>query len=160
RLGACGARPEEAGTAGRGSRTCPAGHCSACRLFSGAGHGVAANQSRREPLLAPTQRPRSSGHWPRANPRGRLWLMTGTLTKITALVAFVLTSGTVKADRETKTAAQLAVEQFNDCAHSLFTDDFAPAEIDYELSLNKKYILFLFAKWSSSDSTLTILTRI
>ena len=86
--------------------------------------------------------------------------MKKTLTKITALVAFALTSGTVKADQTTKTAAQLAIEQFNDCAYSLFKDDFAPAEIDYELSLNKKSVLFLSAKWSSSDNTLTVLARI
>jgi hypothetical protein len=86
--------------------------------------------------------------------------MKRTPAKITALVAFALTSGTVKADQTTKTAAQLAIEQFNDCAGSLFKDEFEPAEIDFELSLNKKSVLSLFAKWSSRDNTMTILTRI
>jgi len=40
--------------------------------------------------------------------------MNKTLIKITALVAFALTSGAAKADQTTKTAAQLAIEQFND----------------------------------------------
>jgi hypothetical protein len=39
-------------------------------------------------------------------------------------------------------------------------DEFEPAEIDYELSLNKESVLFLSAKWSSRDNTITILTRI
>src|SRR4051794_35999840 len=76
-----------------------------------------------------------------------------------ALAALTLTSGTVIAD-ETKTAAQLAIEQFNACADSLFKDEFEPAEIDYELSLSKALVLFLSAKWGSRDNTITILTRI
>jgi hypothetical protein len=86
--------------------------------------------------------------------------MKKTLTKITALVAFALTSGTATADQTTKTAAQLAIEQFNDCADSLFKEEFEPAEIDYELSLNKEVVLFLSAQWSSRDNTVAILTRI
>jgi hypothetical protein len=89
-----------------------------------------------------------------------------TLTRIAALVAFALTSGTVKADQTAaadqtaKTAAQLAVEQFIDCANSLFKDEFEPAEIDFDLSLSKGAILDLSAKWNSRDSTINILTRI
>ena len=86
--------------------------------------------------------------------------MKRTLTRIMALVALASTSGTVKADQTTKTAAQLAIEQFNDCADSLFKDDFESAEIDHELSLNKKWVLFLSAKWSSSDNTTAVLARI
>jgi hypothetical protein len=86
--------------------------------------------------------------------------MKKTLIKITALVAFAVTSGTAKADQTTKTTAQSAIEQFNGCADSLFKDDFEPAEIDYELSLNKKLVLSLSAEWSSRDGTITILTRI
>ena len=77
-----------------------------------------------------------------------------------ALVALALTSGPVTADQTTKTIAQLAIEQFNECADSLFKDEFEPAEIDYELSLNKEAVLFLSAKWGSRDNTITILTRI
>ena len=83
-----------------------------------------------------------------------------TLTKITALVAFALTSGTVTADQIKKTTAQLAIEQFNECADSLFKDEFELADIDYELSLNKELVLFLSAQWSSRDNTITVLTRI
>jgi hypothetical protein len=79
-----------------------------------------------------------------------------TLTRITALVAFALTSGTVTA----KTTAQLAIEQFNLCADGLFKGEFEPAEIDYELSLNKELVLFLSAQWSSRDNTMTVLTRV
>jgi hypothetical protein len=79
-----------------------------------------------------------------------------TLTRITALVAFALTSGTVTA----KTTAQLAIEQFNQCAEGLFKGEFEPAEIDYELSLNKELVLFLSAQWSSRDNTMTVLTRV
>src|SRR6202158_339368 len=86
--------------------------------------------------------------------------MKKMLTKTTALIAFALPSGTVLAAQTTKTTAQLAIEQFNECAVSLFNDEFEPAEIDYVLSLNKKSVLFLSAKWSSSDNTITILTRI
>ena len=86
--------------------------------------------------------------------------MRKTLTKTTALIAFALPSGTVLADQTTKTTAQLAIEQFNECVGNLFKDDFEPAEIDYVLSLNKKSVLFLSATWSSSDNTITILTRI
>jgi hypothetical protein len=86
--------------------------------------------------------------------------MKKTLIKITALVAFALPSGTVTAAQTTKTTAQLAIEQFNECAHSLFKNEFEPAEIDYELSLNKEVVLFLSAEWSSRDHTITILTRI
>ena len=59
-------------------------------------------------------------HWPWADPRGRLWLMKKTLTNNIALVALTLSSGMVTADQTAKTAAQLAVEQFNECADSLF----------------------------------------
>src|ERR1700691_984064 len=86
--------------------------------------------------------------------------MKETLIKITALVAFALPPGTAAADQTTKTTAQLAIEQFIDCADSLFKEDFEPAEIDYELSLNKKVVLFLSASWRSHDSTVAILTRI
>jgi hypothetical protein len=86
--------------------------------------------------------------------------MKQTLTKITALIAFALPSGSVLADEATKTTAQLAIEQFNECAGSLFQDEFEPAEIDYVLSSNKKSVLFLSAKWNSSDNTINILTRI
>jgi hypothetical protein len=86
--------------------------------------------------------------------------MKKTLAKMTALVVFALPSGTVTADQTTKTTAQLAIEQFIDCADSLFKEEFEPAEIDYNLSLNKEVVLFLSAKWSSRDSTVAILTRI
>ena len=86
--------------------------------------------------------------------------MKRTLAKIAVLVAFALTSGKVKADQITKTNAQLAIEQFNDCANSLFKDEFELSEIDYELSLNKKSVLFLSAEWSSSDNTISIMARI
>jgi hypothetical protein len=79
-----------------------------------------------------------------------------TLTRITAVVAFALTSGTVTA----KTTAELAIEQFNQCADGLFKGEFEPAEIDYELSLNKELVLFLSAQWSSRDNTMTVLTRV
>jgi hypothetical protein len=94
------------------------------------------------------------------DPRGRLWLMKRTLTNVTALVALTLTSGTVTADQTTKTTAQVAIEQFNECTDNLFKDEFEPAEIDYELGLNKEEVLFLSAKWRSRDNTITILTRI
>ena len=86
--------------------------------------------------------------------------MKKTLTKITALAALTLTSGTVTADQIAKTVAQFAIEQFNKCTDNLFKDEFEPAEIDYELSLNKQEVLFLSAKWGSRDNTITILTRI
>jgi hypothetical protein len=86
--------------------------------------------------------------------------MKKTLTKIAALVALALTSGTVTAAQTAKTSAQLAIEQFNECADSLFRDEFEPAEIDYELSASKAVVLFLSAKWGSRDHTITILTRI
>jgi len=86
--------------------------------------------------------------------------MNKTLTKITTLVALTLTSETVTADQTTKTTGQLAIEQFNECTDNLFKDEFEPAEIDYELSLNKEEVLFLSAKWGSRDNTITILTRI
>src|SRR6202158_2772847 len=38
--------------------------------------------------------------------------------------------------RTTKTTAQLAIEQFNECAGRLFKDEFEPAEIDYVLGFN------------------------
>src|SRR5262245_45618447 len=86
--------------------------------------------------------------------------MKKALTNVTALVAFTLTSGTVTADQTTKTTAQLAIEQFNECTDNLFKDEFEPAEIDYELGLNEEEVLFLSAKWGSRDNTITILTRI
>jgi len=86
--------------------------------------------------------------------------MKKTLTKITALVALTLTSGTATADQTTKTTGQLAIEEFNECTDNLFKDEFEPAEIDYDLSLNKEEVLFLSAKWGSRDNTITILTRI
>ncbi len=100
------------------------------------------------------------------DPRDGFCLMKKTLSKIIALIAFALPSGMALADEATKTdqtpktAAQLAVEQFNDCANSLFKDEFEPPEIDYEFNLNKKLILFLSAQWGSRDGTITILTRI
>jgi hypothetical protein len=78
------------------------------------------------------------------NPRGRVRLIKETLANIAALVALTLMSGTVKADQATKTAAELAIDE---CAESLFKDEFGPAEVDYELSLNKEAVLFLSAKW-------------
>src|SRR5438067_3344797 len=86
--------------------------------------------------------------------------MKKTLIKKITLVALTLTSGAVTADQTAKTTAQSAIEQFNECADSLFKDEFEPAEIDYELSLNKDVVLFLSAKWRSQDGTITILTRI
>jgi len=86
--------------------------------------------------------------------------MKKTLTQVTALVAFALYSGTAAADQATKTTAQLAIEQFIECADSLFKDEFEPAEIDYEFSLNKKFVLSLSAEWSSRDNAMTVLTRI
>src|SRR5215467_12658364 len=87
--------------------------------------------------------------------------MKKALTKISALVALTLMLGTATTPAQTtKTTAQLAIDQFNECADSLFKDEFEPAEIDYELSLNKDAVLFLSAKWRSQDGTITILTRI
>src|SRR5882724_374846 len=90
--------------------------------------------------------------------------MKKMLTKEIALVALTLTStltsGTVTADQTSKTTAQLAVEQFIECADSLFKDEFEPAEIDYELGANKEAVLDLSAKWGSRDNKTTILTRI
>ena len=86
--------------------------------------------------------------------------MKKTLTRNMALVALTLTSGTVTADQTAKTAAQLAVEQFIECAESLFKDEFEPAEIDYDLSANKEAVLDLSAKWGSRDNKTSILTRI
>src|SRR5712691_6371265 len=86
-------------------------------------------------------------------------LIKETLANIAALVALTLMSGTVTAD-QTTTTAQLAIDQFDECAESLFKDDFDPAEVDYELSLNKEAVLFLSAKWRSHDGTINILTRI
>src|SRR5215471_513227 len=94
------------------------------------------------------------------NPRGRLRLIKETLANIAALVALTPMSGTVTADQTTKTTAQLAIDQFEECAESLFKDEFDPAEVDYELSLNKEVVLFLSAKWRSHDGTINILTRI
>jgi len=94
------------------------------------------------------------------NPRGRLRLIKETLASIAALVALTLMSGTVTADQTTKTTAQLAIDQFDECAESLFKDEFDPAEVDYELGLNKEAVLFLSAEWRSHDGTITILTRI
>src|SRR5215831_11240752 len=86
--------------------------------------------------------------------------MKKALTKVTAVVALALTSGTVTAHQITKTIAQLAIDQFNECTDTLFKDEFEPAEIDYELGLDKEEVLFLSAKWGSRDNTITILTRI
>src|SRR5262245_61283956 len=86
--------------------------------------------------------------------------MRATLSKVTALVALTLTSGAVTTHRTTNTTAQVAIEQLNECTDNLFKDEFEPAEIDYELSLNKEEVLFLSAKWGSRDNTITILTRI
>jgi len=88
------------------------------------------------------------------------WLMRKTLAKKIALVALTLTSGTVAADQTAKTAAQLAVEQLNECADSLFKDEFEPAQIDYELSANKEVVLHLSAKWGTHNNTKTNMTRI
>ena len=86
--------------------------------------------------------------------------MKKMLTNVTALIALTLTSGTVTGDQTAKTTAQLAIERFNECTDNLFKDEFEPAEIDYELGLNKEEVLFLSAKWGSRDGTITILTRI
>jgi hypothetical protein len=94
------------------------------------------------------------------DPRGRVRLIKETLTNVGALVALTLMSGTVKADQATKTTAQLAIDQFDECAESLFKDEFDAAEVDYELSLNKEAVLFLSSKWRSRDGTTNILTRI
>jgi hypothetical protein len=94
------------------------------------------------------------------NPRVTSRLVKETLAGIAALVALTLMSGTIAAAQTTKTAAQLAIDQFDDCAESLFKDEFDPAEIDYELSLNKAAVLFLSAKWRSHDGAVNILTRI
>jgi hypothetical protein len=94
------------------------------------------------------------------NPRVRLRRIKETLANIAALVALTLMSGTVTADQTTKTTAQLAIDQFDECAGSLFKDEFDPAEVDYELSLNKEAVLLLSAKWRSHDGTINILTRI
>jgi hypothetical protein len=93
------------------------------------------------------------------NPRRRLRLIEEMLANIAALVALTLLSGTVTA-QTMKTPAQLAIDQFEECAGSLFKDEFDAAEIDYELSLNKDAVLFLAAKWRSRDGTINILTRI
>ena len=92
--------------------------------------------------------------------------MKKTITRNIALVAFTLASGAVTADQavaadqSAKTAAQLAVEQFSECADSLFKDEFDPAEVDFVLSANKELVLDLSAKWGSRDNTINILTRI
>jgi hypothetical protein len=93
-------------------------------------------------------------------PRGRLRLLKETLANIAALVGLILMSETVTADQTTKTSAQLAIDQFDECAESLFKDEFGPAEVDYELGLNKEAVLFLSAKWISHDGAINILTRI
>jgi hypothetical protein len=62
-------------------------------------------------------------------------LIKETLANIAAIVALTLMSGTVKADQATKTTAQMAIAQFDECAESLFKDEFDPAEVDYELNL-------------------------
>jgi hypothetical protein len=98
------------------------------------------------------------GHEP--NPHGGLRLITEMLACMTALAALTLMSGTVTAAQTTKTAAQSAVDQFDECAQSLFKNEFDPAEVDYELSLNKEAVLFLSAKWRSRDGAINILTRI
>jgi hypothetical protein len=94
----------------------------------------------------------------RGSPRGRLRLIKETLAD--TFVALTLMSGTVSADQTTKTTAQSAIDQFGACTESLFKDDFDPAEVDYELSLNKEAVLFLSAKLRSHDGTINILTRI
>jgi len=94
------------------------------------------------------------------NPRGRARLVKETLANIATLVALALMSGTVAADQTTKTTAQSAIDQFDECAESLFKGEFGPADVDYELSLNKEAVLFLSAKWRSHDGTINILTRI
>jgi hypothetical protein len=94
------------------------------------------------------------------NPRGRARLVKETLANIATLVALALMSGTVAADQTTKTTAQSAIDQFDECAESLFKGEFGPAEVDYELSLNNESVLFLSAKWLSHDGTINILTRI
>jgi hypothetical protein len=93
------------------------------------------------------------------NPRGRVRLIKETLANIAAIAALTLMSGTVKADQATKTTAQLAVAQFDECAKSLFKDEFDPAEVDYELSLNKEAVLFLSAKWRSRDGLRSLSLR-
>ena len=95
-----------------------------------------------------------------ADRRAKLWLMKKMLPKTLALVALTLTWGTVTAAQSERTTAQLAIEQFNECSDSLFKDEFEPAEVDYELSLSKKLVLFLSAQWRSRDNTITILMRI
>jgi hypothetical protein len=94
------------------------------------------------------------------NPRGRSRLFKEVLSNLAALAALTLTSGTVTADQATKTTAQLAIDQFDECAESLFKDEFDPAEVDYELSLNKGAVLFLAAQWRSRDGTINILARV
>jgi hypothetical protein len=94
------------------------------------------------------------------DPRGRVRLIKETLANVGALVALTLISGTVEADQATKTTAQLAIDQFDECAEGLFKDEFDAAEVDYDLSLNKEAVLFLSAKWRSRDGTTNILTRI
>jgi len=95
-----------------------------------------------------------------SNPHGRLRLLKETLANIAALVALSLMPGTAAADQTTRTTAQLAIDQFDECAESLFKDEFDPAEVDYELSLSKEAVLFLSAKWRSHDGAINILTRI
>ena len=94
------------------------------------------------------------------NPRRRSRLFKEALSNLAALAALTLTSGTVTADQATKTTAQLAIDRFDECAESLFKDEFDPAEVDYELSLNKGAVLFLAAQWRSRDGTINILARI
>src|SRR5262249_40066236 len=94
------------------------------------------------------------------NPRGRFRLIKETLANIAVLVALTLMPGTVTAHQTTETIAQLAIDQFDECAESLFKDEFDPAEVDYELSLNKESVLFLSGNWRSHDGTINILTRI
>src|SRR5262245_59612035 len=91
--------------------------------------------------------------------------MKRTLWRYVALAALALASGTVTsdqggaADQPAKTAAQLAIEQFIQCANSLFKDEFDPAEIDYELGASKESVLDLSVKWSSRDGAINIFAR-
>src|SRR5262245_50795603 len=93
------------------------------------------------------------------NPR-RLRLTKEMPANIAALVALNLMSGTVTAEQAAKTTAQLAIDQFDECAEGLFIGEFDPAEVDYDLSLNKEAVLFLSAEWRSHDGAINILTSI
>ena len=94
------------------------------------------------------------------NPRDIIWLKKETLVGVAALAALTLMSGGATADQPIITTAQLAIDQFYECAENLFKNEFNPAEVNYVLSPNKSAVLFLSVQWISRDGAINILIRI